>query len=115
MSDADIEKQAAKDGISVETEVLKQGAASFSREAEALKDGAEKKIPHLTLPSDAFPVFALSAFHDYEKVRAALQTLAPAVQQTLDAIGSGLGAVAANYERNEETNGKNFTYKTPTS
>lgn len=111
MSDTELERQAARDGISVETEVLKQGAASFGREAEALKNGADKKIPRLVLPSDAFPAFAGSAFQDYEKVRMALETLAPAVQRMLAAIGDGLGAVAANYERNEEVNGKNFTYQ----
>jgi hypothetical protein len=115
MSDTELEKQAAKDDISVETEVLKQGATSFSKEAEALRNLAEKKISHLILPSGAFPEFAMGAFHDYEKVRTALETLAPAVHQLLEAVGSGLRAVAANYERNEEVNGKNFTYKATSS
>jgi hypothetical protein len=113
MSDTELEKQAAQNGISVETEVLKQGAASFSKEAEALKNGAGKKIPDLLLPSDAFPTFAEGAFHDYEKVRTAMQGLAPTVQQVLAAIGTGLSKVAANYERNEAVNGKNFTYPMP--
>jgi hypothetical protein len=113
MSDTDLERQAAEDGISVETEVLKQGAASFGKEAEALRDGADKKIPHLILPSDAFPLLAQGAFHGYEKVRTAMEVLAPAVQQMLAAVGKGLGAVAANYERNEAVNGKNFTYGKP--
>jgi uncharacterized protein YukE len=96
--------------LSVQTEAIQDAADSFAGVSDDLKSTLDGMVAGLAIPADAFPVDVPEAARDYEKLRAEVGMLMPALQQLLGTIGAGLSAVAGNYVSCEQTNGRNFTY-----
>ncbi|MGC4754863.1 hypothetical protein [Micromonospora trifolii] len=96
---------------SLETEAMRKAGQTISEDAKSFADTVLPKIASLTLPRDAFPMFAWNLPDDYERVRQGVGDVAAALQKTMDSIGTALTTIATHYEEQERVRGENFTYQ----
>jgi hypothetical protein len=95
---------------SVETEGLKKAGTSMHDDADWFSQTSIAKLQSLTLPEEAFPVFAWNLVDDYEKVRNGITDVAKALEGAMHAIGNALTNVASHYEEQERNRSDLFTY-----
>ncbi|TDC41409.1 hypothetical protein [Micromonospora sp. KC213] len=95
---------------SIETETLKRAGQTFQDDAAMAAEKLVAKLETMSMPQEAFPVFAWNLTGDYETLRQGALDVSRALFQSLDAIGQALSNIASHYEQQEQVRTDNFTY-----
>ncbi|MEV6346449.1 hypothetical protein [Actinoplanes sp. NPDC051851] len=95
---------------SVQTEALRDLATRLTAQSDALSGNTRATVAALAMPKEAYPLFSLAAWDDYEKVRSGIENVTIAVQDILETTGTALTRVAAHYEQMEQEHSESFTY-----
>jgi len=96
---------------SIETETLRSAGKTISDDAHTFASETVGKLAALTMPHEAFPLFAWGLVNDYEQVRRGVADVTGAVQAAIDAIGAALTNIANHYEEQERVRSDNFSYR----
>jgi hypothetical protein len=95
---------------SLETEALKKAGTTLKGDADSFAHESIAKLESLTMPEEAFPVFAWNLVGDYENVRRGVTDVTKALEGVMHAIGDALINVANHYEEQEKVRTDNFSY-----
>ncbi|MEU4530036.1 hypothetical protein AB0F49_17565 [Micromonospora ureilytica] len=91
-----------------EVEAMRALGTSFTTYADDLDQQTGPTLAGLEMPSEAFPLFALSAVDDYERSLSAVTAVTTALRETFDAIGTALHRVAGHYDQLEADQAEGF-------